>query len=222
MQRHPRRTSKIVDFMTGLDLHDCMNVCTVYPTLIVFSSRVRLRGGGGGTNILTPHRSRKNIFNWELSRPICIIKKSLTFYITTNSLISAKLLRGFVKFKKIKKSEKNSEVGGWVKSQLGFFFFRNCVFFVLFSCFQMFPWWVCGCKAPILNSLYFPLCSCKTYILNPLYFTLCSCKTYILNPLYFTLCSCKTYILYPLYFTLSSCKTFKYTSKKHQKVDFLL
>ena len=40
-------------------------------------------------------------------------------------------LRGFVKIKKNQKSVKNSEVGGWVKLQLGFFFF-NFVFFVLF------------------------------------------------------------------------------------------
>ena len=58
-------------------------------------------------------------------------------------------MRGFVKLKKSKKSEKNSEVGGWVKSQLGFLIFGGkfcflCVF-VLFSCFQMLKkgrWWV--------------------------------------------------------------------------------
>ena len=49
--------------------------------------------------------------------------------------------RGFVKLKKIKKSEKNS--GGWVKPQLGFFFLGNnffcvCVlFFVVVD--YMFP-----------------------------------------------------------------------------------
>ena len=43
-------------------------------------------------------------------------------------------LRDFVKFKKIQKSEKNSEVGGWVRPQLGRFliFWGNIVFFVLF------------------------------------------------------------------------------------------
>ena len=30
------------------------------------------------------------------------------------------IVRGFVKLKKFPKSEKNSEVGGWVKPQLGF------------------------------------------------------------------------------------------------------
>ena len=43
--------------------------------------------------------------------------------------------RGFVKLKKIQKSEKNSEVAGWVKPQLKFTFFleilRFFVFFVL-------------------------------------------------------------------------------------------
>ena len=50
---------------------------------------------------------------------------------------------GFVKLKKFQKSEKNWEVGGWVKPQVGFLiFFGNsvflCVFFVLILCFQMF------------------------------------------------------------------------------------
>ena len=36
-------------------------------------------------------------------------------------------LRGFVKLKQFQKSEKNSEVGGWVKPQLGFI--GNIVFF---------------------------------------------------------------------------------------------
>ena len=51
------------------------------------------------------------------------------------------MIRGFVKLKKIQKSEKNSEVGGWVKPQLGFLFFGGfffCVFFVLFSCSKCF------------------------------------------------------------------------------------
>ena len=43
--------------------------------------------------------------------------------------------------KKIQKTEKNSEVGGWVEPQLVFFFSNFvilCVFFVLFSCLLMF------------------------------------------------------------------------------------
>ena len=43
-------------------------------------------------------------------------------------------VRGFVKLKKFKKSE-NSEVGGWVKPQHGFFyFFGNFVFFMFLFC----------------------------------------------------------------------------------------
>ena len=38
-------------------------------------------------------------------------------------------LRGFVKLKKFQKSEKNSEMDGWVKPQLGLLFFGNIVFF---------------------------------------------------------------------------------------------
>ena len=39
-------------------------------------------------------------------------------------------LRGFVKLKKSQKSEKNSEVGGWVKSQLGFSLFLKFYLFL--------------------------------------------------------------------------------------------
>ena len=49
---------------------------------------------------------------------------------------------GFVKLKKIQKSEKNSKVGGWVKPKLEFLFSGGIFFFfffVLFLCFQMFP-----------------------------------------------------------------------------------
>ena len=44
------------------------------------------------------------------------------------------LVRGFIKLKKIKNSEKNLEVGGWVKPQLGFSFFGEilCFFFFFF------------------------------------------------------------------------------------------
>ena len=51
------------------------------------------------------------------------------------------LLKGFCQVKKIQKSEKNSEVGGWFNPQLGLILFFVeilcfCVFYVLFSCFQ--------------------------------------------------------------------------------------
>ena len=51
------------------------------------------------------------------------------------------MFRGFVKLKKIQKSGKNPEVGGWVKPQLGSIFLKFYVFFVffvLFSCFKIF------------------------------------------------------------------------------------
>ena len=51
-------------------------------------------------------------------------------------------VRVYVKLKKIQESEKKVvEVGEWVKPQLGLFFFGgggDFVFFVLFSCFQIF------------------------------------------------------------------------------------
>ena len=47
-----------------------------------------------------------------------------------------KLTEGFCQVKKIQKSEKNSELGGWVKPKLGFFLF--CVFCVCFTL-SMFP-----------------------------------------------------------------------------------
>ena len=40
--------------------------------------------------------------------------------------------KGFCQVKKIQKSEKNSEVGGWVKRQLGLLFFWEIVFFCVF------------------------------------------------------------------------------------------
>ena len=40
------------------------------------------------------------------------------------------VLRGFVKLEKIQKFEKNSEVGGWVKPQLGFVFFLKIPVFL--------------------------------------------------------------------------------------------
>ena len=42
------------------------------------------------------------------------------------------MAQGFCQVKKIQKSEKNSEVGGWVKPQLGFFIFILC--FCVFFC----------------------------------------------------------------------------------------
>ena len=42
--------------------------------------------------------------------------------------------RGFVKLKIFKKSEKNSEAGGWVKPQFFFFPWKCCLFFVVFFC----------------------------------------------------------------------------------------
>ena len=49
-------------------------------------------------------------------------------------------LRGFVKLKKIQKPKKNSEVGGWVKSLLGFVFFGGkFIFFCVFCVVFMFP-----------------------------------------------------------------------------------
>ena len=47
--------------------------------------------------------------------------------------------KGFCQVKKIQKSEKNSEVGGWVKPQLGFvLFFGNLVFFCVVVLLYMF------------------------------------------------------------------------------------
>ena len=60
------------------------------------------------------------------------------------------LVRGYVKLKKIQKSEKNWEVGGWVEPQLGFLFFS--IFFLVFCVVFIFSnvskkqklgkWWV--------------------------------------------------------------------------------
>ena len=45
---------------------------------------------------------------------------------------SSVIVKGFCRVKKIQLSEKSSEVGGWVKPQLGFFLGGNFVFFVLY------------------------------------------------------------------------------------------
>ena len=60
---------------------------------------------------------------------------SLPYMVTICEIISKRFCQ-----KKKKKSEKNSKVGGWVKSQLGLLFLGDFVFvfFVLFLCFQMF------------------------------------------------------------------------------------
>ena len=53
---------------------------------------------------------------------------------------AANAIRGFVKLKKFQKSEKNPEVGGWVKPQLGFNFFLEMLCFLCFLCVVfMFP-----------------------------------------------------------------------------------
>ena len=55
-------------------------------------------------------------------------------------LITHDSVRCLIKFKKIQKSEKNSEVGGWVQPQLGFrFFLKFCVFVCVFYVVFMFP-----------------------------------------------------------------------------------
>ena len=46
---------------------------------------------------------------------------------------------GFVKLKKIQKSEKNSKVGGWVKPKLEFLFSGGIFFFFFFCVVFMFP-----------------------------------------------------------------------------------
>ena len=49
-----------------------------------------------------------------------IMSSPLIYYIWELFEIIIYILRGFVKLKNSKKTEKNSEVGGWVKPQLGF------------------------------------------------------------------------------------------------------
>ena len=52
--------------------------------------------------------------------------------ITLNSNV-----RGFFKLKKFQKFAKNSEVDGWVKPQLGFFFFLILCFSCFLCCFHV-------------------------------------------------------------------------------------
>ena len=136
------------------------------------------------------------ISNWK--NPLAsevLIKYSALWGLIANTISSFKWrkvrnrrlpiwLRGFVKLKKFQKSEKNSKVSGWVKPQLGFFFFLEmlCFFvsFVLFLLFYIFQkkkkwvWgWVCVVW-PIRVSLglldFFNLtwlnCECTTFFIN--------------------------------------------------------
>ena len=72
----------------------------------------------------------------------CVLEKSSLAVGKMNKtaawLLTCTLLhfRGFVKLTKIQQSEKNSEVGGWVKTQLGFQFFLEILCFFVFF---MFP-----------------------------------------------------------------------------------
>ena len=51
------------------------------------------------------------------------VLKGLLSALSVFSCAAVNIFRGFVKLKKIQKSEKNSEVGRWVKPELGFGFF---------------------------------------------------------------------------------------------------
>ena len=57
----------------------------------------------------------------------------MTTIIILCAMILLNMLSGFVKLKKFQKSEKNSEVGGWVKPQLGLLFFLEILCFRVFS-----------------------------------------------------------------------------------------
>ena len=79
-----------------------------------------------------------------------IINNNFEFYIDWNIVIIMTILlmlfqrgaccnaKGVCQVKKIQKSEKNSEAGGWV-TPTRIFYFAIFRVFVLFSCFQMFP-----------------------------------------------------------------------------------
>ena len=82
------------------------------------------------------------------------------------------LLRGFVKLEKFKKSEKNLEVGRWVKTELGFFVLGNVMFLFLCvvcyccTCFQKkrIEWWPGGWVVSGKLGFFF-------FILDPLHFS---------------------------------------------------
>ena len=92
--------------------------------------------------------------------------------------LKSSAMSGFCQVKKIQKSEKNSEVGGWVKPQLGFaFFFENLYFLCFFSsCFHVFQkknkkmdkgMGGCGLTNPSFSRIFFNLT--KLSQLFPLY-----------------------------------------------------
>ena len=75
------------------------NVCAVGPTLCKCYTNVLCLPGSAQTRVFA---------GYTMELPV---DKAGYWVVTT--------LRGFVKLKKIHKSEKNSEVGGWVRPQLG-------------------------------------------------------------------------------------------------------
>ena len=84
-------------------------------------------------------------FNWIIwlkglnqSQTIAV-HQPIIIYMAKHTMNAAEV-RGFVKLKKKPKSEKNLEVGGWVRPQLGFLFFGDILcFFVWFYVVFMFP-----------------------------------------------------------------------------------
>ena len=88
-------------------------------------------------------------FSWW-GRPLmstCLVHMCLTNPLDVNRLLVVHLLSRYAPisqrlrgFSKLKKSEKNSDVGGWVNPQLGFSLFWKNVFFLFFLCVVfMFP-----------------------------------------------------------------------------------
>ena len=70
-------------------------------------------------------------------------------YVITDLYYFGNTFRGVVKLNFFQKSEKNSEVGGWVKPQLGFLFFGEMLCFLCCfcrcTCFQKkFKKWIGG------------------------------------------------------------------------------
>ena len=81
-----------------------------------------------------------NMYMHVLNKLILLNITSLDYYENNYSIYGhINQSWGFCHVKKIKKSEKNSEMGRWVKPQLGFVFFcgKFVFFFLLFAVFKI-------------------------------------------------------------------------------------
>ena len=114
--------------------HQVASCCETKTTATYLTASQLTRDGGVGLmlGLIRKNYKKNNTSSRVRINVLCLVVQSINQKL---------ILRGFVKFEKIQKSEKNSEVGGWVcqaPTRL-LIFFGNVVFFCLFCVVFMFP-----------------------------------------------------------------------------------